>query len=191
MFDKEYEKEILKISMSDNIIGWHIQDISQDIESQVIANIKESGLFAIQLDESTHITGRAKLLAFSRFVFNGDIFEKFLFCKPLQETTNFQDMLDVVDIYFSSHDLSWKSCICMDSAPSMFGTLKGFITLAKQKTPGIVFTHCFLHREAFILKLVVPEVQKVLDETIKMVSYIKRRPLQLRLFSALCSAIAG
>jgi hypothetical protein len=52
----------------------------------------------------------------------------------------------------------------------MSGSLKGFVALAKQMNPGIVFTHCFLHREAIISKLVIPEVQKVLDETIKMVN---------------------
>jgi hypothetical protein len=30
MFGKEYEKEILKVTMSDNTISWHIQDMSQD-----------------------------------------------------------------------------------------------------------------------------------------------------------------
>jgi hypothetical protein len=105
------------------------------------------------------------------FVCNGGITEPFLFCKPLPETTKGQAILDVVDIYFSSHDLSWKSCIskCMDGAPSMSESLEGFITLAKQKNSGIV-----LHIAS-------------LDEIIKMVNYIKSRPLQLRMFSALCS----
>jgi hypothetical protein len=53
MFGEEYEKEMLKIYRSDNTVGWHIQDMPQDIESQVIANIKVAGSFAIQLDEST------------------------------------------------------------------------------------------------------------------------------------------
>jgi hypothetical protein len=43
----------------------------------------------------------------------------------------------------------------------MSGSLKGFVTLAKQKNPAIVFTHSFLHREALISKTVVPEVQNV------------------------------
>jgi hypothetical protein len=75
--------------------------------------------------------------------------------------------------------------ICRDTAPFMLGRLNGFNALAKQKKLGIGFTHCFVHGEALILKSVVPEVQKVLDEMIKMINYIKSRPLQLRLFSAL------
>jgi hypothetical protein len=46
---------------------------------------------------------------------------------------------------------------------------KDSIALAKQKNTGIVFTHCFLHR---ISKSVVPEIQKVLDETIKSSSRV-------------------
>jgi hypothetical protein len=69
--------------------------------------------------------------------------------------------------------------------------MKVFIAPAKQTNPGIVLTHCFLHSKALVSKSVVSEVQKVLDEMIKMVNYIKSRPLQLRLFSALCSPMGA
>jgi hypothetical protein len=182
---KRFSKSVCQITLLVSIYK-----MSQDVESQVLANV-EANFFAIQLDKSTDITGKAQLLAFNRSVCNGDIIEQFLFCKPLPETSKGQDILDVVNSYFNSHDLSWKSCIsiCMGGAPSMLGSLKGFVTLAKQKNPGIVFTHCFLHREALISKSVVPELQKLLDETIKMVNYVKNKPLQSRLFSALCSAM--
>jgi hypothetical protein len=73
--------------------------------------------------------------------------------------------------------------------PSVLESLKGFITLAKQKNAGLGFTHCFLHREVLISKSVVPEVQKLLVETIKMVNYFKIRLLQSWLFLVLCSAV--
>jgi hypothetical protein len=110
MLGNEYEKDIFKIPTSGNTISQCIHDMSQYAVSQVIANIKEADFFPIQLDKSTDITGKAKLLAFSMFVCNGDITEQFLFCKPFAETTKGQDILDVVDIYFSSQNLSWKSC---------------------------------------------------------------------------------
>jgi hypothetical protein len=47
MFGEEYEKEILKIRMSDNTISRRIQDMSEHVESQVKANIKEADIFAI------------------------------------------------------------------------------------------------------------------------------------------------
>jgi hypothetical protein len=146
LFGEEYEEELLKIPMSDNTINRRIQDMSQGAESQVTANIKKDDFFAIQLDELTDITGKAQLIAFSEFVCNGDITESFLFCKPLPKTTKCQDILDAVDSYFSSHDWSWKSyiSICTNGAPSMPGSLKGFVALVKQKNPGIIFTPYFL-----------------------------------------------
>jgi hypothetical protein len=75
--------------------------------------------FAIQLDETTDITGEVHLLAFSRPVCNRDITKKYAFRKPLAETTKNQYILNVVVSYFSSHDLSRKSCIrvCTGGAP--------------------------------------------------------------------------
>jgi hypothetical protein len=52
MFVVEYEKEVLK-SLCQITISQHIQDMSQDDESQVIANIKEVFFllfFSIHLD---------------------------------------------------------------------------------------------------------------------------------------------
>jgi hypothetical protein len=97
----------------------------------------------------------------------------------------------ILTVFLSSYDSSWKSCTstCMDSVPFISGSLKRFIALAKQKNPRIVSTQYFLHREALVSKSVVPKFQEILDETIKMVNYIKNSPLQPRLFSALCSAM--
>jgi L-asparaginase II len=69
------------------------------------------------------------------------------------------------------------------------GKHEGFIAVAKQKNPGTVFTHCFLHRETLISKSVVPKVKKVLDKMIKLVNHIKSWPIHSRLFSAMFSAM--
>jgi hypothetical protein len=114
------------------------------------------------------------------------ITEQFLFYEPLPESTNCQDILDVVDNDYSSHYLSRKYCIsiCTNGSSSMLGNLKWFVALAKKKNSGIVFTHCFLHREALSSKSIVQEDRKVLEETQKVVNYIKSTPLHSRLFSA-------
>jgi hypothetical protein len=88
MFGEKYEEEVLKIPISDNTISRRILDF----QSQVIANIKEAGFSAIKLDVSADTTGEAQLVAFSRFVCNGDITE-------LPEITKGQE-IDVVGSYF-------------------------------------------------------------------------------------------
>ncbi|KAF0745902.1 zinc finger BED domain-containing protein 5-like [Aphis craccivora] len=73
--------------------------------------------------------------------------------------------------------------------PSMTGSIKRFITIAKNQNPNINKTHCFLHREALVAKSIVNELKIVLDQVVKMVNFIKSRPQKIRLFSQLCESI--
>ena len=76
-------------------------------------------------------------------------------------------------------------------APSMVGSVKGFITLAKKGNENIVTTHCFLHREALIAQTVGDDLRKVIHEVVQMVNYIKSRPLKSRLFHQLCDEMGA
>lgn len=67
--------------------------------------------------------------------------------------------------------------------------LKGFLALVKKANPDTIFTHCFLHREALVAKSLVPELNDVLQTVVKMVNFIKSRPLKSRLFESLCSSM--
>ena len=190
MFGVEAEKEINKIPLSDNTISRRITDMSNDIEANVTEKLKgcES---ALQADESTDISGKAQLLTFIRFIYDGQITEQFFCCKELPETTKGQDVFETLTSYLGSRDLSWERCvgICTDGAPSMTGSLKGFVSLVKQKNPSVVTTHCFLHREALIAKTIAVEMKTVLNQAVKMVNYVRQRPLKSRLFAKLCKSM--
>ena len=77
--------------------------------------------------------------------------------------------------------------ICTDGAPSMIGSLKGFVSLVKQKNPSVITTHCFLHCEALIGKKIGVEFKMVLDQAVKMVNYVRQRPLKSCIFAKLCN----
>lgn len=47
----------------------------------------------------------------------------------------------------------------------------------------------FFHREALVAKTIGPQLKNVLDDVVKMVNFIKMRPLKSRLFSLLCEAM--
>ena len=68
----------------------------------------------------------------------------------------------------------------------MAGKHKGFLARVLQVAPGINFTHCIIHRENFASKTLDPDLKSVLDAAIKIVNFIKLRPLQSRLFTTLC-----
>ena len=53
----------------------------------------------------------------------------------MQGRTTGKDIFNVVDAFFAEKSLNWTRCssICTDAAASMTGTIKGFVTLVREK----------------------------------------------------------
>ncbi|XP_025413407.1 zinc finger BED domain-containing protein 5-like [Sipha flava] len=68
----------------------------------------------------------------------------------------------------------------------MTGKFKGFVSRLKQDFPNIISTHCFIHREALMIKSIPDKLKNVLDLVIKMVNYIKSRALKTRILKKMC-----
>ena len=117
---------------------------------------------------------------FIRFIDDDSIVEDFLCCKELPETTKGQDIFAVTNSYLEHCEFKWKNCvgICADGASAMTGCLKGFVFIARKQNSNIIHTHCFIHREAFVAKTLGTELNSVLDMVVKIVNYIKIRPLK-------------
>ena len=110
-------------------------------------------------------------------------------CKELKETTNGQDVFDVLNSYLAYCGLNRKNCvgICTDGAPEMSGCLEGVVPIAQKQNPNILRTHCFIHGEALVAKTLGTELKSTLDMVVKIVNYIKMIPLKRRLFTKLCA----
>ena len=138
MLGPEAAKEITKVPLSDNTISRRIDEMSADIESVVLNKILVSNKFALQLDESTDISGHAQLLANVRFVDGGTIRENFLFCKSLPGKATGEEIFRVTSEYLEKGGLKWENCtsVCTDGAAAMVGRTKGFVNRVKEKKPG-------------------------------------------------------
>ena len=76
------------------------------------AEISNSPLFAVQIDESTDVSSCSQLLVFSRYIESGDIKEEFLFCEELKTTTTSHNIINIVKKYFKENKLQWeKLCV--------------------------------------------------------------------------------
>ena len=145
MLRPEAAKEIAKVPLSDNTIFRRINEMSADIESVVLDKIRIGNKFALQLDESTDISGHAQLLANVRFVDRDTIRENFLFCKALPEKTTEEEIFRVTSEYLEKGGLKRENCtsVCTDGAAAMVGRTKGFVSRVKEKNPDVIITHCF------------------------------------------------
>ena len=57
-----------QVSLSNNTAKNRINDMASDIQSQLIATIKASPVFGIQLDESVDIANLSQLMLFVRYI---------------------------------------------------------------------------------------------------------------------------
>ncbi|XP_050993118.1 SCAN domain-containing protein 3 [Labeo rohita] len=188
MLGPEAVKELAKVSLSDNTISRRIDDMSADIECVVLEKIRISKKFALQLDESTDISGHAQLLANVRFVDGDAIRENFLFCKALPEKVTGEEIFRVTSEYLEKRGLKWENCtsVCTDGAAAMFGCTKGFVSRVKERNPDVIVTHCFLHRAALVAKTLPADLVPVMDDVVRMVNFVKTRPVKSRIFASLC-----
>ena len=129
------EQEIRKTPLSNNTIQKRIVDLSANIEETVQTKLQSTVEFALQVDESTDISGKPQLLTFIRFVDGNQIINQFLCCKEMSLTTRDQDVFDILSAYFEKWNLSWNSCIgiCTDGAPCMVSSIKGFVSLVQKE----------------------------------------------------------
>uniref|UniRef100_A0AAY5KMI7 Nucleoside phosphorylase domain-containing protein n=1 Tax=Esox lucius TaxID=8010 RepID=A0AAY5KMI7_ESOLU len=128
MLGPDAAKEIAKVPLSNNTIARRIDDMSADIKTVVLEKMRISKKYALQLDESTDISGHCQLLANVRFVDGEAIRENFLFCKALPEKSTGEEIFRVTSEYLDQRGLTWENCtgVCTDGTAAMVGRLKGF-----------------------------------------------------------------
>jgi len=62
----------------------------------------------------------------------------------------------------------------------------GVISRIKQKIKECSISHCVLHRHALAVKKMPSSLKEVLDESVKIINFIKSGPKNTRLFKMLC-----
>ena len=73
----------------------------------------------------------------------------------------------------------------------MTGRYSGVVTHVQAVAPDLTSVHCTIHREALAAKGMPDSLKYILDTTVKMVNYVKARPLNSRVCSALCNDIGS
>ena len=67
----------------------------------------------------------------------------------------------------------------------MTGRHSGVVTCVQAVAPDATWVHCSIHREPLAAKGIPDSLKDILDTTLKMVNFVKARPLNSRVFSAL------
>jgi hypothetical protein len=87
MFGNKLLKNIDLIPLSNNSVGHRINDMAGNVESQLIKRVKKSPYYALQIDETTHVTNDANLMCYVRYAYDSNIHDDILFCRTLPTRT--------------------------------------------------------------------------------------------------------
>ena len=130
----------------------------------------------------------AELCVYVRCIHDRHLEDKFLFCGSLITRTTAKKLFNFVNKFFDERNLKWKHVIgvCTDGTPTMLGCRSGFQILVKEKSPHVAGTLCIIHCQALMAKILPDQLENVLDNVVKAVSFIKANALNSRLFAELC-----
>lgn len=189
----QHVAKIKQISLSNTTVQSRISDMSNDILATVISEIKESPMFALQLDESTDVASCSQLLVYTRYIKDDHVKEEYLFCTSLPTTTRGEDVFKTLKHFIEENEVDWSKLVgvCTDGAPSMMGVRSGFQALVKQVAPQVLSYHCLIHRYALAVKTLPPDLLSTLNDVVKIVNHIRGSATNSRLFKILCDEVGA
>ena len=120
MLGKAAKDKLALVPFSNDFVKSPINDISEDIFNQVVADVKASPTkFSLQLDKTTDVVNLKQLIALVRYVKEHEIKKEFLFCKHLT-TAKAIDMKKILDDFFTItvfHGTWFPQCAPMGLLP--------------------------------------------------------------------------
>lgn len=192
MFGEKEKQQISQIPLSDTTVSRRIFEMAENVENEIIMRIQKSKFFSLQLDESTDCQNAAQLICFAKYEYKNEVVDDFLFCKELQRTTG-EEIFKLVNSYITGNNISWENCVgvCSDGARAMVGKHSGLLARIKEISPNVTWVHCMIHREALVSKNMPPNLMSVLDTGVKIINFIKARPLNSRIFAHICKEMGS
>ncbi|KAL4143577.1 hypothetical protein QTP88_005895 [Uroleucon formosanum] len=179
-----------EIGLSRNTITRRVENIGNNILTQLQNKARDFKYFSLALDESTDITDTAQLLIIIRGIdINFNVTEELASLKSMHNRTTGADIFEKVDLCLQDLKLDWKnlSCITTDGAPNMRGENIGFVgrvnkLLKLKNIEPPINIHCIIHQQALCGKVI--GLEHVMSVVTKAVNFIRSHGLTHRQFQS-------
>ncbi|GBL88969.1 Zinc finger BED domain-containing protein 5 [Araneus ventricosus] len=127
------------------------------------------------------------LLVIARYLNVNELEENLLLCYPLTKRCTGEDIFNTIQDYFCENEIDWAKCcgVCTDGGKFMSGCYKGLRGRIKTVAPHVTWSHCCVHSQSLSAKP-LPDPLKVLNQSAKVVNFIKANSTNTRLFKSLC-----
>lgn len=126
--------------------------LAQITRDDIVSEIKEAGVYAMMLDETSDVSKDEQLSFVFRYALWGEIFESFLTFKDVASTTG-QILFDTVDMTLKEFKLELKNLrgLGTDGAANMTGKYKGLKAKISEANPIVKSVHCACHALNLVL----------------------------------------
>lgn len=131
-----------------------IDTIGNEIKKVVAKEVKEAGMFSVQIDTTQDVSCHDQCSIVVRYVLNDKVNEKLLAIVRCHSTTG-EDLQNVLMNVLHATDIDIKICIgsSTDGAANMQGQYKGFSAKLSAEAPHQVHVWCYAH----VLNLVLSD----------------------------------
>ncbi|XP_029641235.1 zinc finger MYM-type protein 6-like [Octopus sinensis] len=145
--------DIRTMPLSNNTVSNRIDEMGQDVESQLIEKLKLRK-FSLQMDESTIRDSEALLLTYVRYIDHEEFQEEMLFCESFETTTTANDIYIKIKHYLDANKIPKENLLAYaaDGAPAMMGKNTGCLKMMKDENPNMLTVHCVIHQENLVAK---------------------------------------
>lgn len=185
-------KRIQELPLSRNTVKDRILSLNKDVSEQLTSDLKNAEMYSISLDESTDVTGIARMAVIVRYISGNMIMEELFKLMTLKGRTTGVDCMNEVKKEFTEMNVDLKKIVSVtsDGVPSMIGKHVGFVKLlAKEVGHPLAEFHCIVHQEALWAKDIFNCFENVLSVVTKVVNFIAAHALAKRQFSNLLEEV--
>jgi hypothetical protein len=132
--------------MSPQIQNEMIEIMGQQIETQIVTDVKKARFFSVLVDETIDVSRCQQLSLSLRYVHENNLREEFVTFVIVQSTTG----TDLAETIFNTlHSLGLDSSFLRgqgyDGASNMSGRFSGVQSIIRNKHPLAMYTHCSSH----------------------------------------------
>ncbi|UYV69630.1 EPM2AIP1 [Cordylochernes scorpioides] len=176
------------VSMSANTVARRVENIAENISSQLFDKNGHVEWFSLALNESTDVSDTAQVLIYIRGVDKSyEVHEELLDMYSIHGTTTGTDIFKGVEMAINKKNLRWKTlkCITTDGGKNMSGKDKGVVALVSKAVENDggskpLVLHCIIHQQSLCGKCL--DMSDVLKPVISTVNFIRSFGLNHRQF---------
>ena len=149
-----------------------INVLAEMVRKDIVDNIKESGEFALMVDETKDVSKTEQLSFVIRYYSDGTVKESFIMFKAA-EHLDAKHLSETIISCLEGLGLNYKEKLVgqgYDGAAVMSGKHKGVATLIQQDAPYAHYVHCHAHR----LNLALVDTAKCVQEAADFFALLER-----------------